>query len=111
MVNLAGYHVYRRTAGSDAPAMRLNDQPLTEPRFVDQAFQFGLSYEYTVRAISRQPGAGEETTDPSRPTVVESDESQVLVHQARDTFPPAAPTLVTIASINKAITNHRDQLV
>jgi hypothetical protein len=102
-VNVAGYHIYRRTAGSDAPAVRLNDQPLIEPRFVDQAFQFGLSYEYTVRAISRQPGAGEETADPSRPAMVESDESPLLVHQAQDTFAPAAPTLVTIASINKAI--------
>jgi hypothetical protein len=28
---------------------------LPEPRFGDQRFQFGLSYEYQVRAISQPP--------------------------------------------------------
>lgn len=98
-VNLSGYNIYRRTAGNDAPPARLNRDPITETSFSDRAFQFGLSYEYQVRAISQPPGmAGVEKS-----VAIESDESQLLLHQARDSFAPAAPTSVTIASVNRIV--------
>lgn len=103
-VNLAGYNIYRRLAGTTGPLLRLNDQPLAEARFVDRGFDFGASYEYAVRAISRAGGQeNQAANDPARPTVVESDESQLLLHAAKDTFAPAAPSLVTVASINRVV--------
>ena len=102
-VNLAGYNIYRRPAGTEGSLIRLNDQPLVEARFVDRGFEFGATYEYAVRAISRATGTETTVSDPARPTVVESDESQLLLHAAKDTFAPAAPSLVTIASINRVV--------
>lgn len=99
-VNLAGYNVYRRVAESTDPPQRRNSAPLRDPVFRDHGFQFGTSYEYVVRAISQPPTAVPEN---AAATAIESDESAVLLHLAKDTFPPAAPTAVTIASINRVV--------
>ncbi|MFM8394570.1 MAG: fibronectin type III domain-containing protein, partial [Acidobacteriota bacterium] len=99
-VNLAGYNLYRRVAGSKDSPLRLNNTPLKDPVFRDQSFQFGVSYEYLVRAISQPPTAAPDNVEA---TAIESDESPVLLHLAQDTFPPAAPTAVTIASINRVV--------
>lgn len=94
-VSIAGYNLYRRVAGAAGappPLVRLNPSPLGEARFSDRDFEFGVGYEYEVRALSRG-GAG----------VVESDPSAVLSHRALDTFAPQAPASITIASIGRMV--------
>ncbi len=88
--NVAGYNLYRRTGET---VVKLNPQPLTNPRFTDRNFAFGASYQYTVRALSLLPGSA------SLATAIESNESAPLVYTPKDTFPPAVPGPVTIASI------------
>jgi hypothetical protein len=90
--NVTAYNIYRRVDGSNDPLTRLNTEPLLETRFVDRNFQFGAKYEYVVRALSLLPG------DPSLNNAIESDTSS-LVYTPKDTFPPAEPTPITIASI------------
>ena len=103
-VNLAGYNIYRRVAGSDSPPLRLNNSLLKEALFQDQTFQFGTSYEYIVRAVSRPPEASPVTADGREsPVGIESDESRPLIHASKDTFPPAPPTALTVASINRLV--------
>ena len=51
--NVAGYNIYRREGES---VYRINPEPLLEPRYVDRNFQFGSSYQYTVRSLSLAPG-------------------------------------------------------
>ena len=88
--NVAGYNIYRRTGDA---VIKLNAQPLTQPRFTDRNFAFGENYQYTVRALSLLPGSA------NLATAIESNESAPLAHTPKDTFPPAAPNPVTIASI------------
>ncbi len=88
--NVAAYNLYRRTGDS---LVKLNAQPLTEPRFTDRNFVFGANYQYTIRALSLLPGSA------TLATAIESNESTPLVHTPKDTFPPAVPGPVTIASI------------
>jgi len=88
--NVAAYNLYRRAGDT---VVKLNAQPLTEPRFTDRNFAFGTGYQYTVRALSLLPGSA------SLATAIESNESAPLVHTPKDTFPPVAPGPVTIASI------------
>jgi hypothetical protein len=89
--NLVGYHVYRRAGES---VVRLNAQPVREPRFVDRTFQFGTPYEYTVRSLSL-PAPGAPLAE-----AIESNESAAMALTPQDTFPPSVPTSITIASIN-----------
>ena len=88
--NVAAYNLYRRTGDS---VVKLNAQPLTEPRFTDRNFVFGANYQYTIRALSLLPGSA------TLATAIESNESAPLAHTPKDTFPPAVPGPVTIASI------------
>jgi hypothetical protein len=88
--NVAAYNLYRN-------AVKLNNQPLREPRFLDRNFEFEAKYEYAVRALSYLPNSG------SLGNAIESNPSQPVTHEAKDTFPPAAPTSVTIASINVTV--------
>jgi hypothetical protein len=92
--NVAGYNIYRKTGDNLA---KLNAQPLQEPRFVDKAFQFGTSYAYEVRALSFTPG------NANLNEAIEGNASAPLVFTPRDTFPPSAPTSITIASINAQV--------
>ena len=102
--NLAGYNIYRRTAGIDTPPLRLNNRLLKDPLFRDQSFQFGTSYEYRVHAVSPPPGAPPAGTDGGAGSFgIESEESRPLIHSARDTFPPTPPAAVTVASINRLV--------
>jgi hypothetical protein len=91
--NVAGYNIYRRTGESTNSFVRLNAQPLREARFLDRNFQFGETYVYFVRALSLLPG------NASLLNAIESNQSAPLTHTPADTFPPAAPTPITIASI------------
>ena len=92
--NVAGYNLYRRTGEA---VVKLNAQPLTNPRYTDRNFAFGASYQYTVRALSLLPGSA------SLATAIESNESAPLGHAPKDTFPPAVPGPVTIASIGGTV--------
>ncbi|HWQ32947.1 MAG TPA: fibronectin type III domain-containing protein [Blastocatellia bacterium] len=89
--NVAGYNIYRRSGKSE---IRLNAKPLTEPRFTDRTFQFETPYEYYVRALSLLP----ESRDLA--TALESNPSAPVAITPKDTFPPAPPGSITIASIN-----------
>ena len=93
--NVAGYNIYRRSGQS---AIKLNTKPLTEPRFVDRTFQFDTPYEYVVRALSLSPPVAGKPAE-----ALESNESQVVAITPKDTFPPSAPTAITIASVNGVV--------
>jgi len=92
--NIAGYNIYRRQGGSFS---KINAEPLRESHFVDRNFQFGANYQYVVRSLSFKPGSA------SMSESIESEDSQPLDHTPKDTFPPAPPKPVTIASINSLV--------
>lgn len=94
--NAAAYYIYRRI-GADGQLIRLNQEPIREPRFADRNFQFGTAYQYIVRALSPQPGNAALTS------AIESNDSAPAAHTPKDTFPPAAPSSVTVASINSIV--------
>lgn len=95
--NIAGYNLYRKTGDTTA---KLNAQPLTATRFVDKAFQFGVTYEYYVRSLSAQIPAPSNTKPDE---TIEGNASEALVFTPKDTFAPTAPTSITIASINAQV--------
>ncbi len=88
--NVAGYNLYRRTGQA---VVKLNSKPLTETRFTDRTFQFEMAYEYFVRAISLRP-------DSKTAEALESNASAPVAIKPKDTFAPAAPNSITIASVN-----------
>jgi hypothetical protein len=92
--NVAGYNIYRRQGGS---FNKINVEPLSEPRFFDRNFQFGADYQYVVRSLSFKPGSA------SLSESIESDDSPLLDHTPKDTFPPTPPKPITIASINSMV--------
>ena len=87
--NVSGYNLYRR---ADKQLSKVNAAPLKETRYIEKQFQFGKSYEYLVRALSL-PRAGAPIGE-----TIESNESLPLTVIPQDTFPPTAPTSITIAS-------------
>jgi hypothetical protein len=89
--NVAGYNIYRRQGG---PFNKINAEPLRDPYFMDRDFQFGADYQYVVRSLSFKPGSASPNES------IESDDSQPFNHTPKDSFPPAPPTSITIASIN-----------
>jgi hypothetical protein len=92
--NVVGYNIYRRQGGA---LNKVNVDTLLEPRFVDRNFQFGAKYQYLVRSLSFKPGSA------SLSESIESDNSRPLDHTPKDTFPPAPPKPLTIASINSTV--------
>ena len=84
---LIGYNVYRATAPAKTAERPLNAAPVTAAAFSDRLFEFGAEYTYTVRALTGVRGR-----------VIESADSQPVVIKTIDTFAPAAPTAITIAS-------------
>jgi hypothetical protein len=80
-----GYNVYR-SAGKEAP-VRLNASPVMATEYRDQNFSFGTTYRYFVRAVA---------ADAVPP--IESLDSNVVEFLAKDSFPPAPPTGLTIIS-------------
>ena len=88
-VNLLGYNVYRideaQRESADTP---LNSSLISGTQFADQNFEFGQNYQYFVRSVSLG-------TDGAQ---VESLNSNSLSIAARDTFPPSAPSSITIAA-------------
>jgi hypothetical protein len=82
-----GYNVYRAKPNADRFGRPVNDKLLTDPTFVDRNFLYQTPYVYVVRSVSQGP---------DQP--VESSDSDRLAVTAKDTFPPSAPTNVTVAS-------------
>ncbi|HKP73792.1 MAG TPA: hypothetical protein VJT82_12695, partial [Pyrinomonadaceae bacterium] len=88
-VNLLGYNIYRTDRSQNEPAQTpLNSSLVTATEFNDQTFKFGEEYVYLVRAVSLGTGGAQ----------VESLNSNALGIAPRDTFPPSAPTSVSIAA-------------
>ncbi len=87
--NVQGYNLYRR---ANQQLVKVNGEPLKEPRYVEKQFQFGATSEYIVRALSL-PRAGAPLSE-----IIESNESLPLTVTPKDTFAPTAPTSITIAS-------------
>lgn len=87
--NVSGYNLYRRVGNQ---LTKVNQAPLKDTRYVEKQFQFGTTYEYIVRALSL-PRAGAPASE-----IIESNESLPLTLVPKDTFPPTAPTSITIAS-------------
>jgi len=73
------FNVYRSQSGD---FKRLNSSPLSEPRFEDRSFAFGLNYRYLVTALSGEVGVD---------GTGESEDSEVLEITPADIFPPKAP--------------------
>lgn len=86
-VNVIGYNVYRSSSPREA-AKLLTTTPVTENAFADRFFDFGREYFYFVRAVSLGTGGSR----------VESSESNILRLTPKDTFPPSAPSSITIAA-------------
>lgn len=85
--SILGYNVYRSASEKEAGRL-LNKAPITKTEFRDEFFEFGKQYFYFVRAVS--VGL---TSEP-----VESSESNILNFKAVDTFPPSAPSSITLAA-------------
>jgi hypothetical protein len=92
--NVAAYNLYRREGDS---LTKINPEPLLNPRFVDRNFQFGAGIQYVARSLSLPPGAA------NLSAAIESNDSAPLAHTPKDTFPPAPPKPITIASINASV--------
>jgi fibronectin type 3 domain-containing protein len=85
--NVLGFNIYR--SSMDPAGFKLmNTQPVTGNQFADNFFEFDREYAYFVRAVSL--GTGGEP--------VESLNSNQVTVLPRDTFPPSAPTAITIAA-------------
>ena len=87
--NLLGYNVYRvDESQSDTGDTPLNSALIAGTQFSDQNFKFGENYRYFVRSVSLGTGGAQ----------VESLNSNSLSISTRDTFPPSAPSSITIAA-------------
>ena len=88
-VNLLGYNVYRLDESQTEPAQTpINSELVSGTQFADRAFRFGINYRYIVRSVS----LGTEGAQ------VESLNSNSLPVESRDTFPPSAPTGISVAA-------------
>ncbi|MDQ3799311.1 MAG: fibronectin type III domain-containing protein [Acidobacteriota bacterium] len=89
-VNVLGYNVYRAEMETTQaqPGKMLNTVPVTRSEFSDRAFEFERSYRYFVRAVSL--GANGQP--------IESASSNAVEIVPKDTFPPSAPSALTIAA-------------
>ena len=94
--NVAAYNIFRR-AGENGSLVKLNSEPLREPQFSDRNFRFEVNYQYIVRSLSLLPG------NAALSSAIESNDSALMNHTPKDSFPPAAPSSVTIASINSIV--------
>lgn len=90
--NILGYNVYR-SESQTVPARLLNQTPVSDSTFEDRFFDFEKEYFYFVRAVSLGTDAA--------PT--ESAETNIVRLKPVDTFPPSAPTAITIAATPTSI--------
>jgi uncharacterized protein len=88
-VNLLGYNVYRLEESENEPSQTpINSSLVSGNQYLDKNFKFGDTYRYLVRSVS----LGTEGAQ------VESLNSNFLSVSPRDTFPPSAPTSITVAA-------------
>ena len=90
--NILGYNIYR-SESEKSPAKLLNQTPVSDVLFDDRFFDFEKEYFYFVRAVSLGTDAA--------PT--ESSESNIVRIKPVDTFPPSAPSAITIAATPTSI--------
>ena len=83
--NIIGYNIYR--SESDKQSKKINSAPVKSENFADRLFTFEKTYDYFVRAVSVTGGAP-----------IESSDSNAAKITPVDTFPPTAPTAITIAA-------------
>ena len=93
--NVVGYNIYRRQGGA---LNKVNVEALLEPRFVDR----NSPVRGQVSIHSCEPCVLSQAR-PALSESIESDDSPPLDHTAKDTFPPAPPKPLTIASINRTV--------
>jgi len=87
------YNVYRRAVSDEVdPDSPLNRAPLKETSFTDQAFRYGETYRYSVRAL----------LSPAPPLHESAPTAEVEVHPL-DVFPPKAPTGLAVAAEGKVL--------
>ncbi len=77
--HVMGYNVFR--GEGEAPPRCLNSDLIKEEMYNDTDFVFGKTYRYFVRASATE-------TSP----YLQSSDSEVIEVEAKDTFPPKAPT-------------------
>jgi len=93
---ITGYRIYRTETGESAtPEAKRESKPVTVkigesqmPSFEDTQFDFGKTYQYSVKSVI---GSGLEA--------LESADSNVLTITPKDTFPPAAPQGLIVTSV------------
>ena len=85
-VNLLGYNVYRTRVGQAETGNPLNPEPITTTQYQDKNFKFGEKYNYVVRSVSLGTEA--------KP--VESLNSNKILFEPVDKYPPAPPLNVSI---------------
>lgn len=90
--SIIGYNIYRRIARRERFARPLNSEPLTDTNFVDRNFQYQTEYVYMVRALSQGTRG-----------LIESADSTSVAFTPVDSFLPAPPDPVTVASANAII--------
>ncbi len=77
-----GYNLYR--SEGEQPARQVNSTAIMKEEYSDKDFSFGLTYRYVVRAVLESAQR------------VESPDSVPVEVFARDTFPPAPPTGLSV---------------
>ena len=88
--NVLGYNVYRSSVDvpNDVAQAPLNPAPITREEFADSSFESGKEYSYLVRTVSLgTEGAATESLN-----------SNSLAIKPADTFPPSAPSAISIAA-------------
>ena len=87
------YNVYRVAGGEPGiPELPLNRLPLTEPRYVDTAFQYGETYAYFARVLTTL-----------EPPARESASSASVIVRPLDVFPPGPPGGLAAAAEGQVI--------
>lgn len=90
--DILGYNIYRLIE-KGAIFKRLNTSPSKTTTFSDVFFEFETQYKYLVRAVSLGKNG----------QFIESDASNTIKVIPKDTFPPNAPSAITIASTPSSI--------
>ena len=87
-VNLLGYNIYRVSESENVDGQApINDSLISGTQYQDKNFKFGERYRYVVRAVSLGTEGGR----------VESLNSNSIVVSPKDTFPPSAPSAISVA--------------
>jgi hypothetical protein len=89
---IVGYNVYRRVEDGKPAGELLNPEPVSDTSFTDKSFEYEEEYAYIVRALSQGANG-----------LIESADSEPLKFEPVDSFAPAAPESVSIASANITI--------